>query len=102
MPCSLELWRDGIYGLGWPRVAAIKDYGLFLRGMCGPQVGQRGNDLGWLQPRRVIGVEVGENDEAGPIDHVGGGYRQHPICRIALRRVEVAEPGKRTGIAVGW
>lgn len=43
--------------------------------MCGPQVGQRGNDLGRLQPRRVIGVEVGKHDEAGPIDHVGGGYR---------------------------
>src|SRR5215472_10686046 len=54
-------------------------------------MGQRDNDLGWLQPRRVIGVEVGEHYEASAIEDVGGRYRQHPTFRPGLRRIEVAE-----------
>ena len=32
-PFSVGLQHDGTYGLGWPRVAAVKDYRLFLSGM---------------------------------------------------------------------
>src|SRR4029077_17998169 len=54
-------------------------------------MGQRNNDLGRLQPGGVIGVEVGEHDEAGAIEEVGGGYRQHPTFRSGLRRIRVAQ-----------
>ena len=54
-------------------------------------MGQRNNDLGRLQPRRVIGIEVGKHDKAGAIEDVGGGYWQHPTFRSGLRRIEVAQ-----------
>jgi hypothetical protein len=31
-------------------------------------MGQRNNDLGRLQPRGVIGIEVGKHDKAGAIE----------------------------------
>src|SRR5216683_4525543 len=54
-------------------------------------MGQRYNDLGRLQPRGVIGIEVGKHDKAGAIEDVGGGYRQHPTFRSGLRRIGVAQ-----------
>jgi hypothetical protein len=54
-------------------------------------MGQRNNDLGRLQPRGVIGIEVGKHDKAGAIEDVGGGYRQHPTFRSGLRRIGVAQ-----------
>ena len=78
--------------MGWPWVAAVKDYRLFLAGMfAAPQMGQRSNNLGRLQPRGVIGIEVGKHDKAGAIEDVGGGYRQHPTFRPGLRRIGVAQ-----------
>ena len=52
-------------------------------------MGQRGNNLGRLQPRGVIGIEVGKNDKAGAIEDVGCRYREQPAFR--LRRVGIAE-----------
>ena len=57
----------------------------------GAEMGQRNNDLGRLQPRGVIGIEVGKHDKAGAIEDVGGGYRQHPTFRSGLRRIGVAQ-----------
>src|SRR5215469_3232846 len=54
-------------------------------------MGQRENDLCRLQPRGVIGVEVGEHDKASAIEDVGGGYRQYPAFRSGLCRTRVAE-----------
>ena len=54
-------------------------------------MGQRNNDLGRLQPRGVIGIEVGKHDKAGAIEDVGGRYRQYPTFRSGLRRIGVAQ-----------
>src|ERR1700730_18450634 len=65
-------------------------------------MGQRDNDSGVLQPRRVIGIEIGKHDKAGAIEDVGGGYRQHPTFRSGLRRIGGSpEPGRRPGSALG-
>src|SRR5690349_2080475 len=54
-------------------------------------MGQRNSDLGRLQPRRIIGIEVGKHDEAGVIEDVGGRYKRHPTFRSDLPRIGVAE-----------
>ena len=54
-------------------------------------MGQRNNNLGWLQPRGVIGVKVREHDETGAIEDVAGRYRQCPTLRPGLRGIGVAE-----------
>ena len=54
-------------------------------------MGQRDSDLGRLQPRRVIGIEIGKHDTAGAIEDVGGGYRQHPTFRSGLRWIGLAQ-----------
>jgi hypothetical protein len=55
------------------------------------QVAQRNNDFAWLQPCRVIGVEVGKHDQAGAIEEVSSGYWQHPTIRSVLRRIGETE-----------
>src|SRR5205823_12528856 len=55
------------------------------------QVGQRDNNLSRLQPRGVIGIEVGKHDKAGAIEDGGSRYRQHPIFRSGPRGNGVAQ-----------
>jgi hypothetical protein len=79
MPCSVEPRHHEVYGLRRVWEAAVEDYCLFLPGMAAvAKVGQRDNDIAWLESRGVIRVEVGEHDKTVAIDYVGGGYRQHP------------------------
>jgi hypothetical protein len=54
-------------------------------------MGQCGNNLSRLQPRSVIGIEVGKHDKAGAIEDVGGRYRQCETFRSGLRRIGVTE-----------
>jgi hypothetical protein len=54
-------------------------------------MGQCGNNLSRLQPRSVIGIEVGKHDKAGAIEDVGGRYRQYETFRSGLRRIGVTE-----------
>ena len=54
-------------------------------------MGQRNSDLGRLEPRRIIGIEVGKHDEAGAIEDVGGRYKPHPTFRSDLPRIGVAD-----------
>src|SRR5437667_318743 len=58
---------------------------------------QRADDLSWLQPCGVIGVEIGEYHEAGAIENVGGRHRSlnrgavlPPFKALATRPVSVS------------
>src|SRR5215472_16320259 len=54
-------------------------------------MGQRNDKLGRIEPRCVVGVKVGEHDNAGAIEEVSGRYRQHPTFRPGFRWIGVAE-----------
>jgi len=55
------------------------------------QTGQRNNNLGGIQPRGVVGIEVGKNYKTGAVEDIGGGYQQRPTFRFRRLRIGIAE-----------